>query len=65
MALPEYVDRRMEAGKIKIEQIRQTGVPVVATACFNCKDTIYDLSYLYKLDIEVKNICELVAGAMK
>ena len=55
---------RVAAGKIKAEQIRQTGAKIVATNCFNCMTQIRDLSKAYDLGIEVKSIVELVSESL-
>jgi len=55
---------RINAGKKKAEQIRQTGAKIVATNCFNCMTQIRDLSKAYDLGIEVKSIVELTAESL-
>jgi len=61
---PEWTDIRLEAGKIKAEQIRQTGAKIVATSCDNCRFQIGELSEHYGLNTEVTSISELVANAL-
>ena len=63
MSMAEYASRRLEVAKIKADQIRATGAGLVATACHNCVDGLSDLIKRYKLNIPVKNVCELVAEA--
>ena len=60
-----YGERRMAMGKIKAEQIAQTGAKVVATSCFNCMVQIRDLNKAYGLGVEVKSIVELVANSLR
>jgi len=60
----EYGRIRIEMGKIKAEQIRRTGVKIVATNCFNCMTQIRDLNKAYDLGIEIKSIVELVSAAL-
>ena len=55
---------RLNAGKRKAEQIRQTGAKIVVTNCFNCLTQIRDLIKTYDLDIEVKSILELTAESL-
>jgi len=50
---------RLNAGKRKAEQIRQTGAKIVVTNCFNCLTQIRDLIKTYDLGIEVKSIVEV------
>ncbi len=64
MAMTEYTQQRLDVGKTKAEQIKATGAKVVVTACHNCIDQLKDLSRRYKLDVEVKNVCEIVADAI-
>ena len=61
----DYGQLRVNVGKKKAEQIRQTGAKIVATNCFNCMTQIRDLSKAYDLGIEVKSIVELVADSLK
>ncbi|MBU0763462.1 MAG: (Fe-S)-binding protein [Bacteroidetes bacterium] len=64
LSMSEYAQRRLEAGKIKAEQIRKTGAKVVATPCHNCIDQLMELNSHYKLGVEIKTIGEIVAEAL-
>lgn len=64
VALPEYYEKRMKAGKPKAEQIRKTGAKIVAAACENCKLQLGDLNNYYSLGVEVKGLVDLVANAI-
>jgi Fe-S oxidoreductase len=64
LAMGEYSERRIKAGKIKAEQIRKTGAKVVATPCHNCIDQLMELNKEYKLNVEIKTISEIVADAL-
>jgi len=64
LAMSEYKDRRITAGKIKAEQIRATGAKIVATPCHNCIDQLMELNQHYKLGVEIKTVAELVADAI-
>jgi Fe-S oxidoreductase len=64
LAMGEYKERRIKAGKIKAEQIRKTGAKIVATPCHNCIDQISELNQEYKLGVEVKTVAEIVAEAL-
>ncbi len=55
---------RINAGKKKAEQIRETGAKIVATNCFNCMTQIRDLSKAYDLGIEVKSIVEITSESL-
>jgi len=56
---------RNRMGKIKADQIRQTGAKTVITGCFNCKNQIRDIAENYDLDYQVKSIVEVVANSIK
>ncbi len=64
LTMPEFRDRRLEAGKVKAEQIRATGAKIVVTSCHNCIDQIAELSRHYDLGVKVQNVCEIVANAL-
>lgn len=56
---------RQRMGKIKADQIRETGAKTVITGCFNCKNQIRDISENYDLDYQVKSIVEVVASSIQ
>jgi len=64
LSMGEYKERRIEAGKIKAEQIQKTGAKIVATPCHNCIDQIMELNQHYKLGVQIKTVAEIVADAL-
>jgi Fe-S oxidoreductase len=64
LSMTEFAPRRMAAARIKADQIAATGAKIVATSCHNCLDQLAEVSRHYKLDVQVKNLCELVADAI-
>jgi Fe-S oxidoreductase len=64
LSMSEYGDRRVASGRIKAEQIRDTGARIVATPCHNCADQLLELSKKYDLGIEVQSVIELVYAAL-
>jgi Fe-S oxidoreductase len=64
LSMGEYRDRRVEAGKIKADQIRRTGARIVATPCHNCIDQLIELNQVYGLGVEIKTVAEIVADAL-
>ena len=64
VAVEEWRDTRLEAGKPKAEQIRESGARVVVTSCDNCRHQLNDLSEHYGLDIDVRNLAEVTADAL-
>ncbi len=65
VALPEYDEKRMSAGKPKVEQIRKTGAQVVAAACENCRLQLGDLNNYYNLNIQITALADLIVKAMR
>jgi Fe-S oxidoreductase len=64
LAASEHTSTRLEAGKVKAEQIRATGAKVVASPCHNCIDQLLELNRHYALGIEVRTLGEIVADAL-
>jgi Fe-S oxidoreductase len=65
VALAEYSERRLAAGKPKADQIKNTGAQVVVAACENCRLQIGDLNEHYKLNVRVTALSDLVLRAMR
>jgi Fe-S oxidoreductase len=65
VALAEYTDRRIAAGKPKADQIRKTGARVVVAACENCRLQIGDLNEHYNLNVRITALTDLVVRAMR
>lgn len=55
---PRYKPGRMDAGKVKADQIRETGAKIVIAPCHNCYDQIHDLGEKYDLGIKVLSLKE-------
>ncbi|MEW5945387.1 MAG: response regulator [bacterium] len=64
MSMSEYAPRRLKSAKVKADQLKATGAKIVVTSCHNCVDALFDLIRHYKLDMEVKQIVNLVANAL-
>ncbi len=64
IAAPEMKEVRMQAGRPKVEQIRQTGAQRVVTACENCKTQLTDLNAYYEMGVEIKGVVALIADAL-
>jgi Fe-S oxidoreductase len=64
LAMTRFAERRIAAGKIKADQVIQTGADVVVTPCHNCIDQFMELNKHYKLGIEIKTVSEIVADAL-
>jgi len=64
MSMAEYTPRRLVSARIKAEQLEATGAKIVVTSCHNCVDGLSDLIRHYKLDMQVKQLVDLVAEAL-
>ena len=64
LSMGEFKERRIDSGKIKAEQIRNTGAKIVATPCHNCIDQLMELNSEYSLGVTIKTISEIVADAL-
>lgn len=64
LAMSEYRNRRLKAGRMKANQIRATGARVVAAPCHNCIDQLGELNKEYQLKVHIKTVAELVAAAL-
>jgi Fe-S oxidoreductase len=65
VALAEYTDRRITAGKPKADQIKRTGARVVVAACENCRLQIGELNDHYNLNVRSTALTDLVVRAMR
>jgi Fe-S oxidoreductase len=64
LSMTRFARRRLDAGRVKADQIRATGARIVAAPCHNCVDQLTELNRAYALDVEVKTVCEIVAAAL-
>jgi len=64
MSMSEYAPRRLKSAQVKADQLRATGAKIVVTSCHNCVDGLTDLIKHYELDMEVKQLVDLVYSAM-
>lgn len=55
---------RLQAGKIKADQIKETGAKVILVPCHNCIDQIRDLIKEYKLDMKAMHFKEAITEHM-
>jgi Fe-S oxidoreductase len=64
VAIPEWAEARLAAGRPKAEQIRRTGASVVVTSCDNCRHQITELGEHYGLGTRVTSLAEMVVKAL-
>ena len=60
----EMRPHRMKGGKIKAEQIRETGAKIIFVPCHNCIDQIQDLIKEYKIDAKAIHYKEAISELM-
>lgn len=60
---PPYKKRRMASGKVKAEQIRETGAKIVVVPCHNCFDQLNDLNKEYDLGVKVVHFKTIIPHA--
>ena len=60
----ETLDFRMKSARIKVDQVKETGATVLATACENCHTQLSNLNDRYKMDMQVEFLSSLVADAL-
>jgi len=65
VAIPEWNEIRLKAGKPKAGQIKATGARVVVASCDNCRLQLSDLNEHYDLGVQVTGLAALVANALK
>ncbi|MDO8624846.1 MAG: (Fe-S)-binding protein [Candidatus Diapherotrites archaeon] len=65
VALAEYTERRIAAGKPKADQVKKTGARVVVAACENCRLQLGDLNEHYNLNVRITALTDLVVRAMR
>lgn len=64
LSMTRYARRRLDAGRVKAEQIQKTGANIVVAPCHNCIDQLSELNKEYKLGVQVKTLAEIVADAL-
>lgn len=64
VAIPEWEDIRLVAGKPKAEQIKATGAQAVVASCDNCRHQLGEINEHYGLNVKVMGMAELVAAAI-
>lgn len=62
---PAWKMARIEGGKVKAEQIKDSGAKIVIAPCHTCHKGIEDLNDYYKLGVHVKFLTDLIAENME
>jgi Fe-S oxidoreductase len=61
----EMTPHRRKCGKIKAEQIKETGAEIVFVPCHNCIDQIRDLGKQYELGIKAMHFKDAISELME
>jgi Fe-S oxidoreductase len=61
---PDFRKRRLISGKVKVDQIRETGAKVLIVPCHNCYDQINDLNKEYELGLKVMHFKTIISEMM-
>lgn len=65
VSIDEIYEYRMQVGgKVKADQIRETGAEIVVSPCANCKKQLKELVEYYKLPCEVVGLHDLILKAL-
>jgi len=62
---PPWTRSRMVSNRVKAEQFQATGAKVIVTPCHNCHSGIEQIIKFYKLEMDVKFICEILVETME
>jgi Fe-S oxidoreductase len=60
----ETLDFRMKSARVKADQVKETGAPILATACENCHTQLGNLNDHYKMGVDVQFLSSMVADAL-
>lgn len=60
----EYDKLRLAMGKLKADQIADTGAKIVATACLNCYEQLQKIAECYSLDVRIVFVHDLLDQAL-
>jgi Fe-S oxidoreductase len=60
----DTLDFRMKSSKVKVDQVKETGATILATACENCHTQLSNLNDHYTMGMEVTFLSSMVADAL-
>ncbi len=60
----ETLNFRMKSSRVKVDQVKQTGAAVLATACENCHTQLSNLNDHYDMNVDVQFLSSMVADAL-
>ena len=62
---PPWTKKRVISNRVKAEQIKATGAPIVISPCHNCHSGLEDIIKYYKLGAHVKYFSEIFMETME
>ena len=60
----DTLDFRMKSARVKVDQIKETGATIIATACENCHTQLSNLNDHYKMGAEVQFLSSMITDAL-
>jgi len=60
----DTLDFRMKSARVKVDQVKESGATILATACENCHTQLSNLNDHYKMGLQVEFLSSLVADAL-
>lgn len=61
----ETLDFRMKSATVKVDQVKETGAEILATACENCHTQLSNLNDHYQMGVDVQFLSSMVADALE
>lgn len=62
---PPYRNKRVLGGKVKAQQLSETGVKLIIAPCHNCHSGLEDINHHYKLGMDIKFISDILYEVME
>ncbi len=60
----DTLDFRMKSSRVKVDQVRETGAGILATACENCHTQLSNLNDHYDMGMDVQFLSSMIADAL-
>jgi len=60
----DTLDFRMKSARVKVDQIKETGATIIATACENCHTQLSNLNDHYKMGADVQFLSSMITDAL-
>ena len=60
----DTLDFRMKSSRVKVDQVREAGAKILATACENCHTQLSNLNDHYQMGVEVRFLSSMVADTL-